>query len=921
MRPMITSAVGTRPARGISLIEVLIALVVLSTGILALTLLQLTITRSAAEAKAQSFAVGYAQQALEQVRAQSLSLASYNSLADQASPVAVPGSTEATGNAYTIQRTVTRYVQSSDAALCNPSAVPCFIQDVVDVGTGSLDEPEFKAVTMVVQWTAADNSTKTIRMTDNISKLGLAGDRDLLKFRGGTKGGPKVLISMADSGMDAPGVIPIATGGADGEATAASNPKPLIDNSTGTAAVSFNVLTYLNGGTGTIEVQRQVETRVLSCKCQYGAFPIGTSGFKTTKMRPTYWTGSNYIVPETVQAAAVTTPNARRALSESYQGQNNQGQPATITRTINQSDLCDECCRDHHDPNTLAGKAKFDPHLPSGVSHEHYRYPLDTQGNTTLAPELVAPSSGNQFVEACRVVRVGGIWRTAADLNMEHMSLLRTNQVTAGDGSPAWAPTSTASSRYVSFVTDFLKERILQAGVPYTVGGNALTTEEKLALEEAPTPSLNAPEVIALAPSTADTKYLHNRGLYLDYLEPSAKTHLNQLLKACEEPSGSEINCVLPFLPFVTVNATELANWERAGKIQITNNALDGSDFAVPTRGVTQPTGLPVAGEEAWGYSNMFHSNSGLAFALPIDPSDGMDLVNYPMGRLRDEQRFEFAEGGILDSDSDGVADELDNCPGVWNPGQLDSDGNGVGDACDAESDTDGDGIKDPVDNCPYVSNSDQLDTNGDGRGDACPVPVLPYTVELTAFGAQFSLNPSMRWDPSPPNGLPGQDCSVTSGASTPKTYSCADTSSESQTLKVSRYNQIVVTSANNDQVNNPCRQGSGQSAVGPQKVNQVMCVVYTAGNLIVDPVRNPSSFAATKSTGPAFVGIGFERDISNSFPNNAQSVTYALDDVTAGDVYRGTFESRTINLTTAGSYTCDVAEGLPKYDFSNCGE
>ncbi len=35
------------------------------------------------------------------------------------------------------------------------------------------------------------------------------------------------------------------------------------------------------------------------------------------------------------------------------------------------------------------------------------------------------------------------------------------------------------------------------------------------------------------------------------------------------------------------------------------------------------------------------------------------------------------------DTDNDGVADAIDNCPFVANPDQADADGNGVGDACE----------------------------------------------------------------------------------------------------------------------------------------------------------------------------------------------------------------------------------------------
>lgn len=76
----------------------------------------------------------------------------------------------------------------------------------------------------------------------------------------------------------------------------------------------------------------------------------------------------------------------------------------------------------------------------------------------------------------------------------------------------------------------------------------------------------------------------------------------------------------------------------------------------------------------------------------------------------------------VADSDNDGVADAVDNCPTVTNPLQEDADADSIGDACDPldDRDSDGDGVPDVLDNCPSVANPDQADSNANGTGDAC---------------------------------------------------------------------------------------------------------------------------------------------------------------------------------------------------------
>ncbi len=106
----------------------------------------------------------------------------------------------------------------------------------------------------------------------------------------------------------------------------------------------------------------------------------------------------------------------------------------------------------------------------------------------------------------------------------------------------------------------------------------------------------------------------------------------------------------------------------------------------------------------------------------------------------RDEYLDGIAENDV---DGDGMPDDIDNCPTVFNPifavpfpmfeDQPDDDLDGQGDHCDpcpsdendacevgGANDIDDDGVLNGHDNCPLDPNGNQADADQDGKGDAC---------------------------------------------------------------------------------------------------------------------------------------------------------------------------------------------------------
>lgn len=592
-------------SRGFSLIEVMIAVVVLATGLLALAALQASLTRASADSKTRSRVSAMLSARMDELRGSGYD----NTLLDPGGVGAVTSTTgdckPDTGNPPDVtdwidctrkQANLTSLTVNQTNQLFTSDVGAASFATVNSRGGVTSGNPEFIRVTLTASWKTADadsgaqsSGTHSMSMISEFSALAL---RDsLLPPPPGSNtptGGP---IVRTDNPVNEKGVIPVAVG--EGDATAASNPRPEMigKKENVVAGTRFDVLTYAGYSpaptTAPAVIQRRVETTVIKCQCQLGAGGTNLPTIYQKSEWPAIWTGERY---DLYKPTTTTSPAG--------QGKNSGPKP-----NVEQNPLCQECCRDHFDPSGTT-HAKFDAERTD--AHDHY---LINSGGALVK----AAATDVNYIESCRLIRVDGFWRTAADMYARQYGLLETETVN-GKEAATGLPDATAVTKYTAFVKDYLAQ----------VNGTSATPPTNApALFDQTARGLNLPDDVDIPLATnKDLRYLHGRGLYLDHLEAKARDKIKKVLAdtgtngAC--PTGSDTTeCILPYLPFTTINATELSIWRASDTAVLTVNSETD---------LRKPVGTPSGGQtfgrgKGTADNNVKINMSNFGLAATSDPT------------------------------------------------------------------------------------------------------------------------------------------------------------------------------------------------------------------------------------------------------------------------------------------------------------
>jgi prepilin-type N-terminal cleavage/methylation domain-containing protein len=498
----------TTKNRGFSMIEVMVALVILAVGILGISKLQGVLIKNSSNANQRTIAVSLAQQKIDDLKSFVLLNADVNGdNIDDAwtSGITWPvtqqsfafiannkggkidsadwGNEIVIGNyAYKLDWTVNPFYYPASSTT-TPTSTP--------IGESS----DYKQVTVVVKWKDELGAEQTINLATVIS----AYDPSVTALSSNTSTGgegPKVAYTPEL----APDVIDIEVDVGSGKKRQTSKPLPdaVKTGQDSNTMVNFDVVTYLQAGSGFI-AERQEEFVTVDCRCNLStlsasAYPPGHA----------FWDGvERYdIVGLPIIKATATQVNNANAVDA----------------------VCGTCCRDHHD-NT-ASAVKYVVAGPSTGDHPHYKANGDPA------------TSGQEYIESCRLKRIDGILRVFQDWSLKDITVM--DRASLSDGSQL-------QTDYVAYQKDFILQSVASAGTGVLK------------------PALRTP----ISTTVGSQQQLEARGIYIDKVYDESGTE-NPASYISYIQNASNLDR-LDIIPFSEVNLSLLTIWTSTNNPPDTN--------------------------------------------------------------------------------------------------------------------------------------------------------------------------------------------------------------------------------------------------------------------------------------------------------------------------------------------------------------
>ncbi len=599
---------------GFSLIEVMVALLVLALGILGVSKLQGTFIRNSSDANQRTVAVSIAQQKIDDLKSFTKLSSGYTwTSALAALPPLVPAQEVAYAHITGVDdvNALTTYTETGGLILPSASitvgpmvySLNWTVQDYwhtaalsVPTSTEPVPAPDisdFKRVTVTVGWNDETGVAQSVSLDTVVDAYAPA----LTALADNSANGgvsPKVSFNPGV----APEIVYTDQGDIGGETgIRRESTTPSITVSQNKQFVNYDV-SFVTYNSNNIQLKAE-EFRFVNCTCKQEA----------ANSTVTY-------LPATLELAMDDTIFINKFDKDStdfkVSAGKKRGSRINTGPSGQQSPDCDICCRDHHDmngpnnPDTL-----FDPFRPTddynAGDHNHY-FP---NGSGVLQ---LANAVGNTYLEACALVRVDGVLRVTQDFNILSVKTMPESFLLDGAG-------------FINY-KDF-KQNYLLAYAQQLDNYNSFPAQEIGHVADSATPSIkyilndpasasvvsfdNEPDLDSPALAVGDTDNLRAKTLYTRYIPTDLMTKLKDVVDV-----GTTWLDISNLLPFYDPDGTLIAQ---------TNEDTSAWGTDEPTQVSVNQAGLLTAlaatsASGAIATATRADSMTGFTNTRPIDNND-----------------------------------------------------------------------------------------------------------------------------------------------------------------------------------------------------------------------------------------------------------------------------------------------------------